>query len=301
MLKYDENEEIECVNNTSLPARKRLKISTLKLADNVQGNRLGEGAIGIALWKWMESDDDEIYVTVFPKHKKLIEMLKKFGFIELSANKRGELILIRSKNKVDFSTPYTSFPFISQTQREISLLPIDAEWHDKLFPYSELKNTVQETEEFAAANGMTKTYICFPYITPSYKVNQPIMIYRKSKETKNRTFKSVITSYGTIVKLFVIKDKGISYKTLSEFKQIVGNKSVFSDDEINCFYSEQKNLYVIELLYNHAFGAGNNVNHCTLNDKGIWKNCHPFQAVYTMDDFKEILTLANQSKDKFII
>ncbi len=42
----------------------------------------------------MESDDDEIYVTVFPKHKKLIEILKKFGFIAVSENKCGEMILI---------------------------------------------------------------------------------------------------------------------------------------------------------------------------------------------------------------
>lgn len=301
MLKYDECEEIECLDGTKLPARKRLKISTLKLADHVQGNRLGEGAIGIALWKWMESDDDEVYVTVFQKHNKLIDMLEKFGFSNVSKNKRGELILLKSKNDIDFSTPYTSFPFVSKTQNEVTLLPIEAEWHDKLFPYSELKNTIQETEEFAAANGITKTYICFPYSAPSYKENQPIMIYRKAKEIQNRTYKSVITSYGTIVKFYEIKRDGIALKSISEFKQIVGNKSVFSDDEINCFYNKQKNICVIELIYNHAFGAGNNVNHYTLNERGIWKSCHPFQAIYTMDDFKKILTLANQPKDKLII
>ena len=301
MLKYNECEEIECLDGTKLPARKRLKISTLKLADHVQGNRLGEGAIGIALWKWMESDDDEIYVTVFPKHSKLIDMLEKFGFSNVSKNKRGELILLKSKNNIDFLTPYSSFPFVSKAKNEVALLPIEAEWHDKLFPYSELKNTIQETEEFAAANGITKTYICFPRSAPAYRENQPILIYRKSKEEQNRTHKSVITSYGTIVKLYEIKRNGVSLKSFAEFKQIVGNKSVFSDDEISCFYYKQKNICVVELVYNHAFGAGNNVNHCTLNDRGIWKGCHPFQAVYTMEDFKEILTLAKQPKDKLII
>lgn len=301
MLKYDECEEIECMNGTKLPMRKRLKISTLKLANHVQGNRLGEGAIGIALWKWMESDDDEIYVTVFQKHYKLIDMLGKFGFSSVSKNKRGELILLKSKNNIDFSTPYTSFPFVSRAQKEVTLLPIEAEWHDKLFPYSELKNTVQETEEFAAANGITKTYICFPYSEPSYKENQPIMIYRKAKEIQNRTYKSVITSYGTIARFFKIKQDGFAFKSFEDFKQIVGNKSVFSDDEIDTFYSRQKNLYVIELVYNHAFGAGNNVNHHTLKEMDIWKECHPFQAIYTMDEFKMILDLANQPKNKLIL
>ena len=80
MLKFDETEVIQ-LRERKLPECKRLKISTLKLSDKVQGNRLGEGAIGIALWNWLESDDKEIYVTVYDKHLKLIEMLKKFGFV----------------------------------------------------------------------------------------------------------------------------------------------------------------------------------------------------------------------------
>lgn len=44
MLKFDEVETIQ-MQNGKLPTCKRLKISTLKLSDRVQGNRLGEGAI----------------------------------------------------------------------------------------------------------------------------------------------------------------------------------------------------------------------------------------------------------------
>lgn len=185
MLKYNEVESIE-LQNGELPECKRLKISTLKLSDNVQGNRLGEGAIGIALWNWLESDDEEIYVTVFDKHQKLIEMLTKFGFGFCGYNIRDEGVYLRSKNNIDFSTPYSSFPFIDKNQNEFSILPIDAKWHDKLFPYSELKNTKQETEEFSAANGMTKTYICFAWKTPRYSTNQPIMIYRKYDGDKGK-------------------------------------------------------------------------------------------------------------------
>lgn len=47
----DEEEPIELVGET-LPALPRLKIGTLKVADRAQGERLGEGAIGLALWRW---------------------------------------------------------------------------------------------------------------------------------------------------------------------------------------------------------------------------------------------------------
>lgn len=297
MLKFDEVETIQ-MQNGKLPTCKRLKISTLKLSDRVQGNRLGEGAIGIALWNWLESDDEEIYVTVYDKHMKLIEMLKKFGFILAGYNPNNEGIYVRSKKEIDFSTPYTSFPFINQDQNEFALLPIDEKWHDKLFPYSELKNTKQETEEFAAANGMTKTYLFFPYSDPVYKENQPILIYRKFAG-ENKKFKSVITSYGTIVRCIKIKQNYVEYMALEDYKVLVGNKSVFSSEEIESFYS-QRNLYVLEIVYDHAFGEGNNVNYFTLKNNGIWKDGHPFQAMYSMSDFKSILSYAKQNIGKLI-
>ena len=61
-----------------------------------------------------------------------------------------------------------------------------------------------------------------------------------------------------------------------------------------------KNLYVLELVYNHAFGEGCNVNYNTLYDNGIWKSGHPFQAVYSMEDFRTVLSLAKQDENKLI-
>lgn len=299
MLKNGECEEIH-LDNQILPKCSRLKISTLKLSDRVEGNRLGEGAIGIALWNWLESDDEEIYVTVFVKHRKLIEMLQKFGFELAGYNSRNEGVYLRSKNAISFMTPYTSFPFINKETRAFAMLPIEAEWHDKIFPYSELKNTKQDTEEFAAANGMTKTYICFPVNTPCYSPGMPIMIYRKSRDEYNRGFKSVVTSYGTIVRSEPIKQNWSYLKSFEEYVKIVGNKSVFTHSEIKNFYEKMKNLYVLELVYNHAFGKGCNVNYNTLNDNGIWKNGHPYQAVYSMNDFRAILSLAKQNENKLI-
>lgn len=77
---------------------------------------------------------------------------------------------------------------------------------------------------------------------------------------------------------------------MEDYKVLVGNKSVFSSEEIESFYS-QRNLYVLEIVYDHAFGEGNN---------GIWKDGHPFQAMYSMSDFKSILSYAKQNIGKLI-
>lgn len=54
-------------NRVSLPMAPRLKIGTLKLDESIQGQRIGEGAIGVSLWYWQITGFDEIYVTVFFK------------------------------------------------------------------------------------------------------------------------------------------------------------------------------------------------------------------------------------------
>lgn len=52
----------------------------MKIAERFRGQRLGEGAIGLVLWKWQKSGTDEIYVTAFDKQDLLISQLEKFGF-----------------------------------------------------------------------------------------------------------------------------------------------------------------------------------------------------------------------------
>ena len=47
-------------------------------------------ALGLALWEWQRSKLDEIYVTVFPKHKSLIKLLTRFGFNLVGTNLNHE-------------------------------------------------------------------------------------------------------------------------------------------------------------------------------------------------------------------
>jgi len=70
----------------------------------------------------------------------------------------------------------------------------------------------------------------------------------------------------------------------------VRNKSVFSSDEIEDWYRQKANLVAIEVLYLGYFGPGNNVNHKTLHDAGLFED-YPYSIRYTPDEFRQILQL----------
>lgn len=129
----EEDEEIPlCAYK--LPKEKRLKIGTLKLSDDIQGQRLGEGAIGISLWHWQNLKVDQVYITVFNKHSKLINILEQFGFEYIGNNMRGERVYLKDKSKLKYDTPYMSFPFINPAINRCGYIPINDEFHDTLFP-----------------------------------------------------------------------------------------------------------------------------------------------------------------------
>ena len=50
-----EEEEIT-LQNKILPANKRIKVSTFCIAERYRRLRIGEGAIGLLLWKWQKTD-----------------------------------------------------------------------------------------------------------------------------------------------------------------------------------------------------------------------------------------------------
>ena len=82
-MKLD-SEEITTTGNCrivpSLPQRNRLKIGTFKVES--RGTRRGERLIKRALDFAIDKNVEEVYVTVFPKHNKLIDLFVKYGFTE---------------------------------------------------------------------------------------------------------------------------------------------------------------------------------------------------------------------------
>lgn len=286
-LKDGEKEAIP-LNNKMLPLTSRIKIGTFKIDEKIGGKRLGEGAIGLALWHWFRENESEIYVTTFSKQKSLINLFEKFGFTIVGEKADdGELVLVKDKNNLDFSDPYKSFPYINPNFNYAGILTVDAQYHDQLFPYSELQGTKFKHEVITdiAGNGITKMYVSGAY-SGGYSEGEPILIYRKSSGT-NRGYKSVVTSIGTVTSCINVKSNGTLLMDVASVKEILGNKSVLSDNDLLSLM-DKDNVSIYKIIYNHYLGTGNNINWHTLHDNGMWED-YPTSIHYSNEQFKNFV------------
>lgn len=298
---YDKRSEPIILDTGIIPAESRIKIGTLKLLDTVQGMRLGEGAIGIALWYWQSQPVNEIYVTVFSKHVKLIGILEQFGFQYRGKNARGENVYFKDKRRLSLDTPYSLFPYINGQFSSCGYIPINDYFHDTLFPYSELKNTEQDSQELAAANGITKVYIATPKGSIEYKKGDPVLIYRKYNGNIGRPgFKSVVTSFCVIVDVKEIKKYRVERYSIDEYLRWIGNKSVYDESELINIYNTSANLYLITMTYNGYLGSGNNITYMDLKNAGYF-NTYPYQVKLNRMQFENILKMGGKDVQNIII
>lgn len=296
-----ECEAIELVDRT-LSAKQRLKIGTLKIAERYQGQRIGEGAVGVALWRWQAEECDEVYMTVFQKHESLINIVERFGFECIGVKKNtGEYVFSKNRLNLNFSNAYKAFPFINGDFEKAGIIPIDDSYHDQLFPFSELKGNKLEVEEEVAGNGITKVFIGSPVLN-KYFTGEPVVIYRINRKPINgRTYRSAVTSYALITKVDIIKKSNQELQSLDEFIRKAGNKTVFSEVELIELYQSKKNLIILEMTYNGAFGKGHNVNHSEMKSNGLWFGGHPYGYVYNKSQFIKILELGDTDVQNVLI
>lgn len=285
---YVKEEENEAVGD--LPPEDRLKIGTLKICSDYEGQRLGEGGIGLALWEWQRSDRDQIYLTVYPKHDDLIGLIERFGFCQ-AGTKGEELVYVKDKRKLSADDAeragMRSFPYIDPDFRCGVYIPIKAVFHDNMFPYSELRNTPQVVEPLPVANGITKAYIATPNHIIKYRPGDIALVYRMAETDKS--FRSAVTSYCTVssVEWFKTGGKLIEGKNWDLFVKCAGNKTVYDETELRNAFSKSF-VCVITLIYNGYFGNGNNVNNSWLKSQGLFE-VHPYDNKLTPEQVYSIL------------
>lgn len=297
----DENEPIQLIERF-LPAVPRIKISTLRIAERYRGQRLGEGALGLILWKWQKSMCEEIYVTVFSKHTDLIVQLEKFGFILQGHNYDGECVYARSRKYIDYSDPYKAFPFINPNFQKAGYLVVNDYYHDTLFPYSELKNTLQTGVAMNVTNGLSKIYVGNQYTPPHYKIGEPVLIYRKHNGTGQKRYKSCITSFCIVTDVIQVKQNFQCKISFNSLLVRIGNKSVFNITELKSKYDHDKNLIIVEMLYYGYFGEGHNINMDWLENNNLWSsNEYPTLLQLSPEQFNTILMEGNIDVNNVIV
>lgn len=298
-----EYEEIE-LQDSILPKVNRLKISTFRIAERYRKQRIGEGAIGLILWKWQQSNCEEVYVTIFDKHKTLIDQFERFGFSKCGINLNGEIVLNKNRKNIDFSDPYKAFPFIRSNFDYGGYIIIDDNYHDTMFAYSELANTesLQTKVGGSVRNGLSKIYVG-QAPKQNHIIGEPVLIYRKHTHEGVKRYKSCLTSYCVVTDIIQAKINNRYLMSFDELLQRIGNKSVFNEEELKEKYSNYRNVTVIEMLYYGYFGAGNNINMDWLDKNGFWatNNQYPTDVRLTAEQFKKILMEGNIDVSNVII
>ncbi len=230
-----------------LPA-KRLKVGTFKV--NPHGTRFGERLMKKVFDHAIEQDVDEIYVTVFPRHAKLIELFARYGFTKV-AEKPGttgtEDVMVRSlrRRSGDVTRDY---PLIDMSGRKY-LLSLYPKWHTRLLPDSKLVNESPDiVKDVSHTNSIHKIYLTKMQGTEQLRRGDLLLIYRTSDGQGPAHYRSVVTSICTVEEVRNIASFA-SEKALIDYCE---PHSVFTEQELRDFWKTRQYPTLIKFTYNAA-------------------------------------------------
>ncbi|XDD44688.1 N-acetyltransferase family protein (plasmid) [Leptospira sp. WS60.C2] len=287
-----ENSEVNDVE-PKLPANKRLKIGTMKI--DAHGTRLGERFLKKAIDYAVREKVNEIYVTVFPKHKALILLFEEYGFEKVGVKKTSngeELVLLKSFSKLK-NNLLLDYPIINAKKNRKYLLSIYPKWHTELFPDSILNTeSIDIIEDISHTNSIHKIYLTSMKIG-SVKRGDIIVIYRTKDDNGPAWYRSVATS------ICVVEDVKLSRTfTIQKFLELGAKYSVFDEQELRKWHAREGS-FVITMTYNAAMSKRLTMQ--TLVEKiGLDKEEYWGFRELTDNQFKSIVKLGGINED-FIV
>lgn len=224
-----------------------LKIGTLKI--NPHGTRLGERFIKKALDHAILNKAEVCYVTIFEKHKSLIDLLLKYGFYRHGTknSSNGEELVLVKDIVATGDDPLIDFPLIKASTASKYLLSIYPDFHTEMFPDSILNNeSFDILEDVSHTNSIHKIYVC---AMPVYEAKQGdiIVIYRTSDEKGPAEYRSVATSICVVEE---VKSKS-DFSNFEDYFNYVNTYSIFDRETLLEWYNKRRS-YTIKMTYNAA-------------------------------------------------
>lgn len=202
-----------------------LKICSFKVSHLFNGYRFGELILKAVFEHGFENHYDWIFVTVFEKHEKLIEILGDFGFLRLDEKTNvGELMLAKPLNpdvedaylRDDLEYHVRYGPRFFRTESAWHIVPIQPPFAEVLFPESEPQETLFPGLH-PYGNAIRKAYLCKSRIK-SISPGSVLVFYR------SRSNRGAI-ALGIVEKTFVSKSS-------VEIVRAVGKRTVYSLQDI---------------------------------------------------------------------
>ena len=217
---------------------------------DAHGTKLGERVIKKIFDHAVSEEVDEIYVTIFDTHAKLIALFKRYGFEEVAVKSTPngtEMVLVRSMTAASGDL-LRDYPFIRTADRKFWLLAIYPEYHSHLFPDSILTTESPGIlQDVSHTNTIHKVYVGGVPLTPM-KPGDIVVPYRTTDIPGRARYRSVATSVCVV-------EEVRSRKQLGSGDALVGfaeEHSVFDESELRDLYAAGKPLYAVRMTYNLA-------------------------------------------------
>lgn len=226
--------------------KKRLKVGTFKVESS--GFRLGERFVKIIFDNALERKVEEIYVTLYTNRPELLalkSLLERWGFFEygkkVGAN-REELVLVKTIGTYDPShSPRYNFPNVRYDSKKF-FLPINAEYHTRLFPDSKLSNEVDIVGEEPQKYALQKVYVSFSFAR-NMNPGDFLLIYRNGTTPGRKGFESVVTT------ICIVDEFKSNFSSEKEYLDYCENRTVFTKQELHNFWVKKNGqLLVLRLI-----------------------------------------------------
>lgn len=222
---------------------KILKICTFKVRDEFQGEKFGELLLKQVLWFAQRNKYDLAYVTAFPRHAFLIDLLTYYGFRETRKMDNGEILLEKpiltgslpalTGDALDFDREHYPRVHDGSAVRKFCV-PIQPDYHRRLFPEiafgSELPLFPTETfgpilahgQERTPGNTIRKVYLCRAKIT---RIRPGDVLFFYMSKDDNYAASQSITTVG-------IAEQVIDVTKADDLIRLTAKRSVFSAEDM---------------------------------------------------------------------
>lgn len=233
-----------------LPPARRLKVGTMKI--NPHGTKMGERFVKKIVDHAIHKDTEEVYVTVFSHHEGLLQLLKRYGFLQVATKTtlNGVELVLAKRIHSSFISISQSYPLVSLRGVRAYVVAIDPKWHTRLLPDSMLNNESSDiVEDISSANSIHKVYMAGMRGMESLRPGDVIVIYRKNDGQGHAHYRSVATSVGVVEECRHIS----TFSTKDEFFRYCSPYSVFTASELEQLWARKNFPHLFKFSYNLAF------------------------------------------------
>lgn len=227
---------------------KILKVGTFKI--DAHGTKLGEQFLKVIADYAINEDVDVCYVTIYPKHSKLIQLVEQFGFEyygKKGPEKNEENVYLKRMRTMSGDIN-KDFPRINVNQTRKYLMSIYPKYHSVMFPDSilttENKNIITD---ISFTNSIHKIYVCSMRNVEHLRYGDVVVLYRTAEYGRSAEYSAVATSVCVVEE---VKMQG-EFASFDEFYKYASQYSVFDKSDLYYWYN-RGGCKAIKLTYNAA-------------------------------------------------